>query len=153
MPATRRGPRTANGFGIDVGVLGYAYTRRYSGGRADRFAEAHASVSKGALSVQARYAPNYQGRGTPVAYAGIDAAKPIARDWAIGAHLGVLAQTSGTPALGGRRLRYDASLGLRRTIGLYELEAAWTLGGPDDRYFDGPWQGASALVFSARRSF
>jgi len=143
--------RTSNGLDIDLGIAGHAYTDRYSGESDDRYAEFHASVSKGMLSLQARYAPNDQGRDTPTAYLGVGASKSIARDWAWSARVGALVQTSGAPALGGRRFRYDTSLGLRRRIAAYELEARWTLGGPDDAYFDGPWQGASALVLSVRR--
>lgn len=143
--------RTSNGFDIDLGIAGHAYTRRYSDGRAPRFTELHAGVSRGMFSLQARYAANDQGRDAPAAYLGLGASKALAPDWSLNARTGVLIQTSGAPALGGRRLRYDTSLALRRKIAAYELEARWTLGGPDDAYFDAPWQGASALVLSVRR--
>jgi uncharacterized protein (TIGR02001 family) len=145
--------RTENGLSIDAGIVGYAYTRRYSGRREERYAEAHVGVSNETVSASARYTPSYLGLGTSVVYTEIGTTKRVARDWVLHAHAGVLVQTSGMPALGGRRVRYDGRLSLRRDFGSYALEAAWTIGGPNDQYFDGPWQGASALVFSVQRGF
>jgi len=53
----------------------------------------------------------------------------------------------------GRRSRYDTRIGVTRTIGAFEAQAAWTFAGPDGPYFQGPWHGRSAITLSLRRSF
>lgn len=145
--------RTATGIGLDSGIASYLFTNRYSGNREDQYVEVYAGMSKGALSAYLRFSPDYLGRHTPVIYADISAARQLAPKWRLSGHLGVLAQTSGAPDLGGRRSRYDTRLGISRTLGSFEAQAAWTFAGPGGQYFQGPWHGHSAVTLSLRRSF
>lgn len=145
--------RTPGGIGIDAGVAAYFFTSRYSGNRDDQYVEVYAGLSRGPLSGYLRFSPDYLGRGTPVVYADVSAARQIATDWRLSAHIGLLVQTSGAPDLGGRRSRYDTRIGVTRTIGPFEAQAAWTLAGPGGQYFEAPWHGRSALTLSLRRSF
>jgi uncharacterized protein (TIGR02001 family) len=145
--------RTASGVAIDVGIVGYAYTSRYSGNRAEQYVEAYAGLSKGPFSGYVRYAPDYLGRGTPVIYADFGAATSFAPKWKLAGHVGILTQTSGPPGLGGRRVRYDTLIGVSRSFGRLEVQTRWTFAGPDDAYYDGPWGGRSAFVVSASHSF
>jgi hypothetical protein len=145
--------RAGGGIGLDAGVAAYLFTSRYSGNRKDQYAEVYAGLSRGALSGYIRFSPDYLGRGTPVIYADISAARQIAPDWRLSGHIGLLVQTSGAPDLGGRRTRYDTRVGVTRTIGPFEAQAAWTLAGPSGRYFQGAWHGRSAITLSLRRSF
>lgn len=145
--------RTSGGIGLDAGVAAYLFTNRYSGNRNDQYVEVYAGLSRGPLSGYLRFSPDYLGRGTPVVYADISAARQIAPDWRLSGHIGLLVQTSGAPDLGGRRTRYDTRIGVTRTFGPFEAQAAWTLAGPGGRYFQGPWHGRSAVTLSLRRSF
>lgn len=145
--------RDKSGASFDVGVIAARYTSLYGGGREDSHAEAYIGVSQGAVSTQIRFAPSYFGRGTPVVYGELAATRDLAPHWRLNGHIGVLAQTSGSPSLGGKRVRYDVRAGVSRAFGRLELAADWTLGGPAGSYFDGPWQGRSAVVLAVRRSF
>jgi len=145
--------RTPTGVALDMGIAGYHFTNRYSGNRADRYVEVYAGLSRGALSGYIRFSPDYLGHRTPVVYADISAARQFAPNWRLGGHVGLLVQTSGAPNLGGRRSRYDTRIGVTRTIGAFEAQAAWTFAGPDGPYFQGPWHGRSAITLSLRRSF
>lgn len=145
--------RTATGIGLDAGIAAYLFTSRYSGNRDDQYVEVYAGMSRGPLSAYLRFSPDYLGRHTPVVYADISAAQQLAPKWRLTGHLGVLVQTSGAPDLGGRRSRYDTRLGISRTLGSFEVQAAWTFAGPGGQYFQGPWHGRSAVTLSLRHSF
>lgn len=145
--------RMSAGVTLDAGVTGYLFTNRYSGNRNDQYVEVYAGLSRGPLSGYLRFSPDYLGRRTSVVYADISAARQIAPDWRLSGHVGLLVQTSGAPDLGGRRSRYDARIGVTRTIGPFEAQAALTFAGPGGRYFQGPWHGRSAVALSLRRSF
>lgn len=145
--------QTASGIGLDAGIVAYRFTRRYSGDRADRYVEAYAGISRGALSGYLRFSPHYLGQRAPVIYAEIGAGREVAPKWRLNGHLGILVQTSGPPGLGGRRSRYDTRIGISRTINSFEIQAAWTFAGPGGQYFEGPWHGRSAVTLSLRRSF
>jgi uncharacterized protein (TIGR02001 family) len=138
---------------VDVGVAGYAYTRRYSGNQADRYAEVYAGVTAGKFATYLHFTPNYLGRNVPVLYADFNLAQPLGSDWTLKAHAGLLTQASGRSRLAGRKTRYDTRLALSRPLLGLEAEVAWTFAGPDDAYYDGPWDGRSAIVFSLSQHF
>lgn len=138
---------------VDVGIAGYAFTKRYSGNAPDRYAEIYAGVSSGGVAAYIHYTPNYFDRGVPVLYADLNFTQSIGSDFAIRAHAGLLAQTTGPARLGGRSARYDARLALSRPILGLEAEIAWTYAGPNDVYFGGPWGGNSAVTFSMAKHF
>ena len=138
---------------VDVGVAGYIFTKRYSGNANDQYAEIYAGLNSGGFAAYLHYTPNYFDRSVPVLYADLNFARSIGSDFTIKAHAGLLAQTSGPPRLGGRLTRYDTRLALSRPILGLEAEIAWTYAGRNDLYFDGPWAGNSALVFSIAKHF
>ncbi len=145
--------RTASGASFDLGVVGYRYTSRFSGGREVGYVEGYAGVFKDGLSGHIRFSPNYFDRGAPVVYVDVAATRALPLDWRLNSSLGLLVQTSGAPILGDRRSRYDAKIGVSREFGKIQLSADVTFAGPDGAYYDGPFSGRSALVLSASRSF
>ena len=138
---------------LDVGVAGYAFTKNYSGNADDRYAEIYAGLSSGNFAAYVHYTSNYFDESIPVIYGEINFSKPMGSGYAVKAHAGLLAQTSGPSRLGGKSTRYDARVALSRPLLGLDAEIAWTYAGPNDRYFDGPWDGNSALVFSIAKNF
>jgi uncharacterized protein (TIGR02001 family) len=138
---------------FDIGVAGYAYSRRYSGNRADSYAEVYAGVTAGKFAAYLHFTPNYFDRDVSLLYADLNLAQPLGSDWTLKAHAGLLTQTSGKPGLGGKKNRYDTRLALSRPLLGLEAEVAWTFAGPDDGYYDDPWDGRSAIVFSLSKHF
>ena len=138
---------------FDVGVAGYAYTRRYSGNRDDRYAEVYAGITAGKFATYVHFTPNYFDRNVSVLYADLNFAQPLGPDWTLKAHVGLLTQTSGRPQLARKKNRYDTRLALSRPILGLEAEVAWTFAGPDDTYYDDRWDGRSAIIFSLSKHF
>jgi uncharacterized protein (TIGR02001 family) len=137
----------------DIGIAGYAYTRHYSGNQANRYAEVYVGVTTGKFAAYLHYTPNYFDRSVPVLYADLSFAQPLGSDFTLKAHAGLLAQTSGPGRLGNRKTRYDTRLAVSRPLLGLETEVGWTFAGPDDAYFNGPWSGRSAIVFSLSKHF
>ena len=138
---------------LDLGVAGYIFTKNYSGNADDRYAEIYAGISSGEFAAYVHYTPNYFDKSIPVIYSEINFTRKIGSNYAVKAHAGLLAQTSGSSRLGGKSSRYDTRLALSRPILGLDAEIAWTYAGPNDRYFDGPWDGNSKLVFSIAKNF
>lgn len=138
---------------IDMGIAGYVFTQRYSGGKDDFYGEVYAGVSSGNFAAYVHYTPNYFDKSVPVLYTDLSMAKPLGSDFILKAHAGLLMQTSGIARLGGKRIRYDTRIALSRPVLGLNAELAWTFAGPEDRYFDGPWDGRSAVVFSLSKHF
>lgn len=138
---------------IDLGFANYVFTRRYSGAEKLVYAEIYAGVNSGNFSAYLHYTPNYFDMSVPVVYADLTLTQPLGSDFLLKAHAGLLTQTSGPPRRGGKDTRYDTRLAFSRPILGLEAEVAWTFGGPNDRYFDGPWDGNSAFIFSLSKHF
>lgn len=138
---------------LDLGVIGYQHTRRFSGNRAVEYYELYGGLSKEGLLGNVRVAPDYFDRGVPAVYVEIVGTKRFRRDWRLNSSAGLLVQTSGAPILGRRRERYDLKFGVSREFDKIDVHADLTFGGPDDDYYSGPFSGRSALVLSAARSF
>ena len=138
---------------IDVGVAAYAFTQRYSGNFDDRYAELYAGASSGGFAAYLHYTPSYFGKSVPVLYADLNFTRRVGADFTVKAHVGLLAQTSGPPRLADRKTRYDTRLAMSHPLLGLEAEAAWVYAGRDDLYFDGPWAGNSAIVFSISKHF
>jgi hypothetical protein len=99
------------------------------------------------------FTPSYFDRNVSILYADLNLAQPLGSDWTLKAHAGLLTQTSGSSALGSQKTRYDTRLALSRPLLGLEAEVAWTFAGPDDAYYDDPWDGHSAIVFSLSKHF
>ena len=138
---------------IDIGVAGYSYTRGFSGNTATGYGELYLGLNSGRVAAYAHYTPDYFGNGISVLYTKLSYSRLLDNDVTLKAHGGVLMQTSGIPRLGGRSARYDARIAFSRDVLGLEAEIGLTVGGPDDRYFAGPWGGSSALVFSLAKHF
>ena len=138
---------------IDVGVAGYSYTDAFSGQTATGYGELYLGLNSGRVAAYAHYTPDYFGNGISVLYTKLSYSRLLDNDFTLKAHGGVLMQTSGIPRLGGRSARYDARIAFSRDVLGLEAEIGLTVGGPDDRYFAGPWGGSSALVFSLAKHF
>ena len=139
---------------VDIGLVETYYTRRYAGNRAEGFAEGYIGLAHGDWSAHLRYSPSYVGGGHPVIYAELDTSREILPKWHLSTHAGLLAQTAGTPPLGGGRSHYDFRVGIARLLGRTELRTSFVLGGPSGGfYYAGPWRGRAALVAGVSRSF
>lgn len=138
---------------FDIGVVATRYSSLYSGLRADAQVEAYAGIARGAVSAYVRFTPTYLGRPVPAAYATATVTKEIAPKWRLNGSAGLLVQTGGATALGGRRSRYDVGLGISREAGRATLSLDWTLGGPGDSYYSGPWRGRSAFTIGISGAF
>ena len=147
--AQRIAPQTS----IDLGIIATHYTSLYSGRRADTQVEVYGGVIRGAASAYIRYSPSYFGSGTPVVYGQLAVTKQIAPRWRLNGSAGLVIQTAGTTGLGGRRSRYDIGLGISRDLGRATVSLNWTLGGPDDSYYSGPWRGRSAIAVGLSAAF
>jgi uncharacterized protein (TIGR02001 family) len=145
--------RLETGVSFDVGASGYLHTRRYSGDRRDSYGELYAGVTGRRISAYVHYTPDYFGRSVPVVYISLGAFRAVGDDYAVKAHAGLLAQTSGPARLGGRRFRYDTALSLSRPLGGFEAEVAVAFAGPNDAYFGGPWGARSAVTVALSRHF
>lgn len=138
---------------VDIGLAAYQFTANYSGDENDRYAEIYAGVSSGHFAAYLHYSPSYLGKSVPVIYTDLSYFRPIGSDFNFAAHAGMLSQTSGSARLGNRKNRYDTRLAISRPVFGLGAELAWTYGGANDRYFAGPWNGNSALVFSLSKQF
>lgn len=138
---------------LDAGVIGYAYSRRYSGNEPDQFGEAYVGIRAQSVALYLHYTPNYFDRSVPVLYASASTAVTLGDAFTLSAKAGVLTQTSGPPRLAGRDWRYDTSLTISRPVLGLDTQLTVTLAGPDDTYFDGHWKGRSAVVISFAKHF
>lgn len=138
---------------IDVGVIGYAFTERYSGNRPDQFGEIFVGFHARNIAVYANYTSNYFNQNVPALYTSASTAVPLGDDFTLAARVGVLTQTSGPPRLGGRTWRYDTRLSISRHVFGVDARITMTFAGPNDAYFAGPWDGRSAIAFSVAKHF
>lgn len=138
---------------VDIGLAAYRFTSKYSGDQRDQYAEIYAGVSSGRFAAYVHYTPSYLGKSVPTIYTDFSYFRPIGSDFNITAHVGLLTQTSGPARLGRARTRYDTRVAISRPVLGLDAELAWTYGGANDRYFAGPWNGNSALVFSLSKHF
>lgn len=142
-----------DGLSLDSGVIGYAFTDRYSGNQSDQFGEVYLGVNARNVALYVHYTPNYFDRSVPVLYTSASTSVPLGDGFSLSAKAGLLAQTSGPPRLRGREWRYDTRLALSRPFAGFDTQLAWTYAGPDDAYFEGPWEGRSALVLRVAKYF
>ena len=138
---------------VDIGLAAYRFTSKYSGNERDQYAEIYAGVSSKRFAAYVHYTPSYLGKSVPTIYTDLSYFRPIGFDFQITAHVGLLTQTSGPARLGCARTRYDTRVSISRPVLGLDAELAWTYGGANNRYFAGPWNGNSALVFSLSKHF
>lgn len=138
---------------VDVGMVGYVFTDRYSGNRADQFGEIYIGLHSRNIAVYLHYTPNYFDQSVPVLYVSASTAVSLGNDFTLSARGGVLTQISDPPRLAAKSWRYDTSLALSRPVLGLDAQVALIFAGPNDVYFAGPWDGSSALVFGIAKHF
>ena len=139
---------------LDAGAVVSRYTDRYSGARAQTFAEIYSGVSVGDFAVYAWYSPSYLDQNLQTLYLEANAVRDLGSGFRANARVGVLNRLSGQGSLGGRNTRYDAQVGLTKDFDRLSLSVTLgTAGSGAGTYFTGPWQGRDSVVVALSRSF
>ena len=132
-------------FGIDNQDLAYYYGDRRI---PMKYSEAYVGVVGDLLSVHLHYSPNYLRPGYGSLYAEADGSVKPAENWRLFAHLGTTAPVGDVE---GRRQRWDARMGVARTLGPIELQASVVAVTPDPPSLTP--QGRTTLVVGANWFF
>jgi len=148
--ATFVGPNVS----LDGGAVFYAYSDRYSGGRAQEFAEVFAGINVGNVALHAWYSPSYLDQNLETLYLEANAVKDLGEGFRINARAGLLTRLSGSGTFGGANTRYDTQIGVTKDFDALSISvSAGTAGSGRGQYFDGPWQGRNSIVIAVSRSF
>ena len=134
---------------VDGGVLRTQYRATYSGGRLREYTEIYGGFSLDPVSVRLSWSPDYR-PGHDAVYGEIEASFVPARSWRIDLHLGALDEFGGGSVT---KMRYDWRIGAARRLGVFELHAALSGGGPGRDYYAGRLHNRTALTLGASWSF
>ncbi len=138
---------------VDVGLVRSDYTQYYRGGTKAHYTEAYAGIVTDHVSAHLHYSPDYFRSGVSTLYTDVDAVARPAPNWRLTGHVGVLLQIAGPQPSDGDSTHYDWRLGIARRAGPFDLQVAWSGGGPDEDYYEGRYHGQSAVTVGASYTF
>jgi len=140
--------RLGSGPVVDFGITHSNYTEYFSGGYAARYSEAYIGLITKHFSSHIHYSPNYFRHGLSTVYADADVVARPAEKWRLNAHFGLL-----TPMSRHQTTAYDWRLAVAKQMGAFDLQLAWTGGGPRPDYYAGRPRGHDAFVLGVSRIF
>ncbi|WP_179041501.1 TorF family putative porin [Sphingobium lactosutens] len=110
---------------IDVGAVHGEYSD-YSGihGRGS-YSEVHVGLVGGNVSGRIYFSPAYFRADAPTLYMEVEGHLPLAKDWSLLGHAGMLTHLRDQPDGGGRTVP-DWRIGVRRRLGPVDLDIAWS---------------------------
>jgi uncharacterized protein (TIGR02001 family) len=141
--------RTASGITFDVGLTHTRFSRFSGYGREADYSEVYAGLSDGRSSIRINASPDWLGRGNVTAYAEAAHLISLSDDWSLVLHGGLFLWLSENRPASVPKLRPDARLGLSRHFGRVQLEAGWTIGGPNADRYRGKEHGHHILTIGA----
>ena len=120
----------AKGLVLDIGVDHARYSEYYSSGHHARYSEFYAGLVGRNLSSHVYYSPDYFGLGFATLYGEIDGVVRASDKWRLNGHVGAITRLDGEGPVG-----YDWRIGVSRRIGAFDLQAAFSGGGPMPQYY------------------
>jgi len=131
---------------IDLGVVDTRFSSYSSLGRSTGYDEATIGLIGRHLSARVSVSPNWFGPNLYTGYGEAAAMIGSRTGWRLTLHGGVLTWLYGPRAPVVPRTRYDYRLGIGRTVGRFELEAAWVGTGARPDFYAGRTRGHGRIV-------
>jgi uncharacterized protein (TIGR02001 family) len=138
---------------VDIGIVGYTYSKYYSGGKSLTYVEPYIGITKGRFSAHLHYAPDYLAFGQATLYADVDGGVKILPQVHGTFHIGLLEPIGrGSPAAPFNR-QYDWRAGVAVNRGAYGLRCSLVGVGPNTDYYAGTQRGHTTITVELSRIF
>jgi len=131
---------------IDLGVVDTRFSSYSSLGRSTGYDEATIGLIGRHLSARVSVSPNWFGPNLYTGYGEVSGMIGSPTGWRLTAHGGILTWLYGARAPVVRKTRYDYRVGVGRTIGRFELDAAWVGIGARPDFYAGQTRGHGRIV-------
>jgi len=144
--------RIAPGLSLDGGIARSQFSSAYIG-RPVHYSELYVGLASRIFSGRVYYSPDYYRSGNSVLYGEIEAARDIARNWQVNAHLGTLVYLGETPVYF-RDQQVDWRVGTARRFGSYGVH--FDVSGTFTGQLAGPYSAnekKTAVVVGISRAF
>ena len=138
---------------IDLGFTNSNYSDYFSGGYKADYREVYAGLITDHIATHVHYSPHYFRGGVSTLYVDADGVLRPLPLWRLTGHIGVLTQLGGPRAPGEPHSHYDWRLGVGRRLRPFDLQLAWTDGGPGPDYYEGKPRHRGTLVLAVSYAF